>query len=408
MSSLSADRCTDARQRGPARDDPIHHFGDPGGHMKVGRSLFLAPLALVGIVVAPAAPAGAVTEFIGAMYDVSCASTTMCVAVGYRTPTDARVPSAFHWNGTSWSQRAVPSPVGAQQVTLTGVACVTASNCEAVGFWQPDFFSSEMFAVHWNGSSWSLQTMPDIAGSSTLSAISCSSASHCTAVGWKAPAGLERALVERWNGTTWSGQSLPQLPDKAHLVGVSCPTDTACTAVGSIEGAPGRIALQWGGRSWSKNSTPIPAGTGVKFAELHNVTCTNATHCTAVGQYSIYSTCCSYTVHNLIEKWNGTAWKVQTSAPGGSDFQLFDIACTTGTACTAVGDFFSQTEPVATPTAYRWDGTHWTSQVTGGWFGVSGFVGVDCPATRKCFAVGHTGNVLVISRWNGTDWNRQR
>jgi hypothetical protein len=220
---------------------------------------------------------------------------------------------------------------------------------------------------------------------------------------------VKRALVERWNGTSWTGQSLPPLPDDAQLLGVSCPTDTACTAVGSIDGAPGRIALQWGGRSWTKNSTPIPSGTGVKFADFWNVTCTAAKHCTAVGQYSIYAPiCCSYTVHNLIEKWNGTAWTVQTSAPGGSNFQLLDIACTAATACTAVGDYFSQTEPVATPTAYRWNGTAWHSQVTGSWFGVSAFVGVDCPATRKCFAVGHTGDVLVISRWNGTDWKRQR
>lgn len=376
--------------------------------MKISRSMLVVALTAAGAVLAPVSPAGAAPEFFGALYDVSCSSTTMCVAVGYRTPVDARVPAAFHWNGTSWSQHTVPSPVGAEQVTLTGVACTSSTNCEAVGYWQADLFSSEMFAARWNGSSWSLQTTPDLAGQSSLNAISCSSAHNCTAVGWKKPATVGHPLVERWNGTTWTGQALPQLPDNGQLVGVSCPTDSACTAVGSIDGAPGRIAVQWSGRSWSKHSTPIPTGTGVKFAGFHNVTCTSATRCTAVGQYSIYTTCCTYTVHMLVEKWNGTAWTVQTSAPGGNNFQLLDIGCTTSTACTAVGDYFSQTEPLASPTAYRWNGTHWTSQVTGSWFGVSAFVGVDCPAARKCFAVGHAGPDLVISRWNGTAWTRQR
>jgi hypothetical protein len=266
-----------------------------------------------------------------------------------------------------------------------------------------------MFAVHWNGSSWSLQTTSDPIGSSSLSAISCSSADHCTAVGWKKPAATGHPLVERWDGSHWTGQSLPVLPDDGQLDGVSCPTDSACTAVGSINGKPGRFVVHWGGRSWSKQSTPIPSGAGVKFAQFHNITCTSANRCTAVGQYSIYaSICCSYTVHMLVEKWNGTAWTVQTSAPGGHDFTLLDVACTTASACTAVGDFFSQTAPLATPTAYRWDGTHWTPQATGSWFGVGAFAGVDCPAARKCFAVGHSGDVLVISRWNGTDWKRQR
>jgi hypothetical protein len=382
--------------------------------VKIRRTILAAALAVAGSVLVPTGPAGAVVEFDGYLHDVSCATTKACVAVGYRmTPSGPRIPVSFHWNGSSWGRKVVPSPADSAQVELTGVACISSSTCEAVGYKvrQSNSFFADMFAVRWNGSAWSLQGIPALPVNTTsaLNAISCSAAPACTAVGYREAAGVKHPLAERWNGSRWTRQTLPALPADGVLTGVSCPTASACTATGYIDGAAGRIVIHWDGRAWTKQTTPVPNRDRAKFAEVHNVTCTSATRCTAVGQFKIYApVCCSYTTYPLVEKWNGTAWTVQNSMPLASNQQLHDIACSSASACTAVGATVPTDTPVSLPLAYRWNGTKWSGQATGSWGGISEFAGVDCPALKKCFAVGGAGPTLVISRWNGTAWKRQR
>src|SRR6476661_3698430 len=77
-----------------------------------------------------------------------------------------------------------------------------------------------------------------------------------------------------------------------------------------------------------------PPGTALQ-SELYGASCTSASACTAVGDY-VTSTGASKT---LAEHWNGTAWAVQsTPTPSGAaDSFLQDVACTSASACTAVG-----------------------------------------------------------------------
>lgn len=379
--------------------------------MRISRALLVAALAATGAALAPVgvAPGGAQTvQFFGQMSDISCVSTSVCVAVGYREPAKgANYPAAFHWTGRSWSQRTVPSPSVGSDARLTSVACTASSRCEAVGT-----AGGAWFAELWNGVSWSLQTTPSSTGTTVMRAISCSSSSACTAVGSKNGV-TTHPLVERWNGTNWHGQALPHTADGSELEGVSCPTATTCTAVGGIEGHSGRVVLRWDGTTWTKQVTPVPTDNGAKFASLHNVLCRTATTCTAVGDYAIYTGCCSHVTRTLVERWNGTTWSVQDSYHG-DNYALYDVACSASTACTAVGATVSTGPPLTYPAAFRWNGTSWTVQTTGISGGTAAFLGVACPALHKCFAVGSAGDslgvtsTLIIARWNGTDWKRQR
>jgi hypothetical protein len=66
---------------------------------------------------------------------VSCTSGTACMAVGNWSgpPTYGQLPLAERWDGQSWI---VESPVmrpGAISVVLTGVSCVSSTDCIAVG-----------------------------------------------------------------------------------------------------------------------------------------------------------------------------------------------------------------------------------------------------------------------------------
>ena len=88
-------------------------------------------------------------------------------------------------------------------------------------------------------------------------------------------------------------------------------------------------------------STPEP--TGALATQLTAVSCTSANACTAVGWYTNSG---GVTV-TLAERWNGSAWSIQTTPnPPGATTALFEgVSCPTTTACTAVGASFAPVPP---------------------------------------------------------------
>ena len=58
----------------------------------------------------------------------------------------------------------------------------------------------------WNGTTWAVQKMPAISGSTyaTLQGISCTSASNCWAAGESInSSSVTSPLLEKWNGSAW-------------------------------------------------------------------------------------------------------------------------------------------------------------------------------------------------------------
>ena len=104
-----------------------------------------------------------------------------------------------HWNGRQWSIQRTPDM---KQAPLTGVACVSATVCEAVGTANQDAGGStapptEMVAEGWNGRRWSLQPVPPpapVGDSSWFNAVACLSTRSCFALGGdnSAPTVFER------------------------------------------------------------------------------------------------------------------------------------------------------------------------------------------------------------------------
>lgn len=181
--------------------------------------------------------------------------------------------------------------------------------------------------------------------------VSCARAAACTAVG-ETPA--EASLVERWNGLAWAGQTTPT---GGPLVAVSCPSKTACTALGMTAGA-----LAWNGTRWARQSVPIPQANG---SRLSAVSCTAATACTAVGWYDTpavgwYDTRMSW---RSFCGWAGGTARHGPARPLRARPPRPSMSCTSATACTAVGDRYSQTGSRLT-LSDRWNGTAWAIQPT--------------------------------------------
>jgi hypothetical protein len=107
-----------------------------------------------------------------------------------------------------WSIQPVPLPLRPASTELSGVSCLSTSDCIAVGVAYVNATGDSIPLVeHWNGTSWSIErapTPPLNAGGGALWGVSCTSSSACVAVGSFGPGG--GPLFERWEGRGWSVQ----------------------------------------------------------------------------------------------------------------------------------------------------------------------------------------------------------
>jgi hypothetical protein len=319
--------------------------------------------------------------------------------------------------GPGWSVQATPNPSGATNSVLSGVSCPSTRVCTAVGYFTDPAGNGVTLAERWNGTRWSIEPTPSLAGStaSLLFAVSCPSTRTCIAVGSVTErSGITVPLAERWNGLRWSIQSTPN-PTRAHgrdaayLGSVSCASRTACIAVGFSGNEAGTagvtLAEGWNGTSWSIERSLQPAGAAAAF--LSGVSCPVPAACTAVG----YSTTLSGGAVTLAESWNGTRWSIQRSAtPAGSEaVQLTGVSCAVPSSCTAVGFFTAA--GINVMLAEGWNGTSWSIQRSPYPAGAAAsfLSGVSCPSPASCTAVGYSTTrngygLTLAERWSGTSW----
>jgi hypothetical protein len=350
---------------------------------------------------------------------VSCPAPSVCTAVGGTTSAGGLEGStlAERWNGTTWSLRATPNPAGAAQSDLRGVSCPISASCFAVGASATQFGAlTSTLAERWDGTSWTLTGTPDPTGQSDteLQSVSCTSRSACTAVGFFADNSVMTAspVAERWNGKAWSLQSVP-VPDidlgaAAWLYGVSCSTGRSCIAVGYFNPQPGQSGFlvpfseRWNGSNWSVVRVPVPTAT--TSAQLTGVSCTAPHACIAVGASSTDGFSTSV---RLAERWDGTAWSLQSVPNPGraSTPELTDVSCSTAATCSAVGTDFSTPAGLAA----RWNGGGWSAQAIAA-HGIT-LSGVSCSTVLACVAVGHgtdsAGDAVTFAAgWTGSATTR--
>jgi hypothetical protein len=224
---------------------------------------------------------------------------------------------------------------------------------------------------------WGTQTTPNPVGATEIEfkSVSCVSATECEGVGQYLNASKDAAFAEQWSGSKWTLQEVP-LPSGAKndsLESVSCTSASACTAVGRYEGTSATLALteRWNGTKWSIQEATDASG--ATRTELSSVACTSVSACQAVGEYRPSGGSPNPAANRTFaEAWNGTTWSTQTIPSSGTlGSELNGVACTASDACTAVGSLTDGTvmAPGAGPTekfplAERWNGTAWSVEST--------------------------------------------
>jgi len=223
--------------------------------------------------------------------------------------------------------------------------------------------------------------------------------------------GVTQTLIDHYNGTAWK---IVPSPDPAgplrghYLAGVASVSAHDIWAVGFYDasGTSGTRTLieRWNGTSWKVIKSPS-VGTGNNF--LAGVTTTSAGNAWAVGSY-VSGTA----IKTLVEHWNGTSWKVIKSPnPGGpaGDSLLTGVAATSAHNAWAVGKYSSGTLDRAL--AVRWNGTAW-KVIKGLDLGAGSHIleGVAAISAGNAWAVGLSAqgaaSQTLVEHWNGTSWKR--
>ncbi len=223
------------------------------------------------------------------VFDVSCASPTSCIGVGYYDFDMAGdfATLAEHWDGNRWVVMTTPNPPGGGY--LSSIECTARNACVAVGGWYNGTPAALPFAELWDGSSWTIHGMPAPPGAQQTAVynVACASPSACTAVGFELDSvGSWVPFAERWDGTSWALQSLPAIPGStlAYLLDVSCPDSNVCVATGfsrDAQGTDATLVMRWESGSWAIQISPNPIADGT--SQLDAVDCLAADICVAAG-----------------------------------------------------------------------------------------------------------------------------
>jgi hypothetical protein len=339
------------------------------------------------------------------LLSVSCPDASHCFAVGQHTkPLGQPVTAIEQLSGGTWAPVPSPKPPGSTFTMLGGVACTSARNCLAVGTYGTSPSTSFPLAQRWNGTAWSLVSVPTAGStSSRLESIACTSARNCWAVGTD----RHGTLAEHWNGSTWAIVASPVAGAGFYPeAGVSCPGASDCWAVWSWFSASGSqvgtLTAHWNGAAWSKVTTPT---SGASHSMLNGVSCASASACMAVGNGPKGA---------LAEQWNGSAWSLSLNGAPAANSGLGGVWCTGASACLAVGT--QSTGPAAQiDQSVRWNGTAWSRLTTPNppnHLDLHGLQGIACVTASDCWAVGGSASTgepglasSIIEHWNGTKWS---
>jgi len=215
---------------------------------------------------------------------ITCNSTTFCVAVGTGTVSSSLVPVAItitSVSGTTVTWKPFTYS-GFTMSTFTSVACTTSGNfCWASGTGKIGSGSVGPIVIYCNtttgskcasgssASAWLNDTVPS--GLSLITGLTCpSTAVPCFALDTTSSSA---GVIELASGTAWASQTLPS--GIVTLSALDCPTTTACYAVGTSSTAAIVDVLKAG--TWS--SATFSGTTGGNPVYISGLHCTAATTC---------------------------------------------------------------------------------------------------------------------------------
>ncbi len=198
-------------------------------------------------------PSGESTSTQFTLYGVSCVSSSDCWAAGTTCVASCGLSSEddesffLNYNGTAWSFGSQVAESTTVYYGILGVSCASSSLCYAVGYIRSPNSGGvdQSLLMEWNGTTWSITSNP--ASEVTTSAYvligdSCRNATSCWAVGYETTSGYAQPLEMYWDGSTWyivSGPSGVSASGNYYVHEPFCVSASYCWEVGdTAAGAP--------------------------------------------------------------------------------------------------------------------------------------------------------------------------
>ncbi len=328
-----------------------------------------------------------------------------------------------------WPAGTAPRPPGAggtSVTTVSGVACPSAQECVAAGYYYDSSFTFQGLLLTGHGSSWTAAKAPVPAGAAarpqpTISGVACLSVQECVAIGsYEDSSGSYQGLLVTGHGSSWTAAKAP-LPAGAvakfgaSVTSIACPSSRECVAVGDWVDSSFNthlFLLTMRGSSWTAATAPLPAGAAVNFgAGISVLDCPSAAMCTAVGTYNDSSG----KTHLFLLTMCGSSWKAATTpmpagAPASPYIYIKGIACRCPTACVATGWYGNADSPPAGNEGLLLTrhGSSWTAATAPLPRGITSVYtsiwAAACPAGTGCVTVGDyeespsNGGGLLLTR----------
>jgi hypothetical protein len=189
---------------------------------------------------------------------------------------------------------------------LTGIECLSAGSCLAVGYRQVGI-GSEPLVESWNGHTWAVRASPTLLISpsspgGSLDSVQCYTVDSCVAIGHQGGA----ALVESWDGVKWAIAPSASAPgiDSYSPFTLSCVGRDWCMAAGAVLSSGMHPLLERAQQSdWAL--LPGPNLSPDSYGSISSLSCVTPKFCLAAGWRSDQP---SAPGSALLEMWDGTAW----------------------------------------------------------------------------------------------------
>jgi len=239
-------------------------------------------------------------------------------------------PVTYHWDGVTWTRYTTPA-LGVN-AALTAVSKSTDGDVWAVGsIAAPGYRRRVALYEHWNGTGWTPVQDPTVGGLNGVITLSKDNAWAVGALG----------AVVHWNGSAWTPVTVPN-PNPANTFGNNLTAITAVNAgdiwaVGKFTDTSyttSAYALHYIGGAWTVASMEQPSVSGPNSPILHAVTAVASDNIWAVGENQEVP---GLGLSTLVERWNGTAWKIVSSPTYGAYPALNGVAATPAGDVYAVG-----------------------------------------------------------------------
>lgn len=286
---------------------------------------------------------------------------------GAASPTPTTAPSNG-WHLIASPNPPGPSPDQPMHSMLNAVSAASPSDIWAVGVSMVDDQGPQDLIEHWDGTTWRISPGVGIGGA--LGGVAAVSSNDVWAVGGISKTSIFDSLptktqILHWNGTQWSIVASPDPGTKSNQLGsVTAIAANDVWAVGSFSGSDDierPLIERWDGSAWRVVASPAPPGPGRSvLSAITRIPGTNQLW--ALGTSSMSRDPNVTEDRVLVERWDGAAWHLVLglALPQGTQGCMVQgVVALSPTDAWAVGSYGASGDQPPRPLIAHWDGTDW-------------------------------------------------